>query len=457
MTVSTVLAGTAETIRAVLSGDVNWGGHVPQLVVMIGPGEAPLPVLAHAPAWDAIDFSAVQGPGVVLAASPPTVSATRAVLARAAEAGLRTMIVRDGGVHALTLNDLVGQPLRDVDWQRIRARIAGKRVLITGGGGSIGAELARRVATLGPSRLTLLDSSEYNLFKIGHELPEAVAILADVRDARSMRRWLERERPQIVFHAAALKQVPLVEMFPCEGVLTNICGTRHVVDAAHAVGADVIFVSTDKAVEPSGAMGASKRLGELFCHALDRQGKQRAVPVRLGNVLSSTGSVAPLFEAQFAAGGPLTVTDPNVTRFFLSIPQAADVLLQAAALGLAEDSVRGATLVVDMGEALPVVELARDVIRLGGQRPDIDMPVTFVGLRPGEKLHERLVGGDEACVESGAAGVVAAQSTARDLVDMHELFSRLEALAQEGEADAVRRELFAALGIEESQHRAVVA
>ncbi|MBL8531288.1 MAG: polysaccharide biosynthesis protein [Hyphomonadaceae bacterium] len=457
MTVSTVLAGTAETIRAVLSGDVNWGGHVPQSVVMIGPGEAPLPVLAHAPAWDAIDFSAVQGPGVVLAASPPTVSATRAVLARAAEAGLRTMIVRDGGVHALTLNDLVGQPLRDVDWQRIRARIAGKRVLITGGGGSIGAELARRVATLGPSRLTLLDSSEYNLFKIGHELPEAVAILADVRDARSMRRWLERERPQIVFHAAALKQVPLVELFPCEGVLTNICGTRHVVDAAHAVGADVIFVSTDKAVEPSGAMGASKRLGELFCHALDRQGKQRAVPVRLGNVLSSTGSVAPLFEAQFAAGGPLTVTDPNVTRFFLSIPQAADVLLQAAALGLAEDSVRGATLVVDMGEALPVVELARDVIRLGGQRPDIDMPVTFVGLRPGEKLHERLVGGDEACVESGAAGVVAAQSTARDLVDMHELFSRLEALAQEGEADAVRRELFAALGIEESQHRAVVA
>lgn len=448
MTISTVLAGTAETVRAVLSSDVDWGGHVPHSVVMIGPGEASLPIVARAPAWEAIDFSAVNGPAVVLASAPPTVSATRTVLARAAEARLRTFVVRDGDVRSLTLNDLVGQPLRDVDWQRIRGRIAGKRVMITGGGGSIGSELARRVASLEPSRLTLLDSSEYNLFKIGLELRQAVPVMADVRDARAMRRWFEREQPEIVFHAAALKQVPLVELFPCEGVLTNIAGTRNVVEAARAVGADMIFVSTDKAVEPSGAMGASKRIGELFCHALDRLGAERVVPVRLGNVLGSTGSVAPLFEQQFAAGGPLTVTDPNVTRFFLSIPQAADVLLQAAALGLAEGSARGATLVVDMGEALPVVELARDVIRLGGLRPDVDMPVTFVGMRPGEKLHEQLVGSDEACVESGAAGVVAARSAPRELADLYTLFEQLEALARDGEDDLVRRRMFDALAFE---------
>jgi FlaA1/EpsC-like NDP-sugar epimerase len=174
-------------------------------------------------------------------------------------------------------------------------------------------------------------------------------------------------------------------------------------------------------------------------------------------VLGSTGSVVPIFEAQFAAGGPLTVTDPSVTRFFLSIPQAADVLLQAAAIGLAEDSVRGATLVVDMGEALPVVELARDVIRLGGQRPDIDMPVTFVGLRPGEKLHERLIGDDETSVASGVSGVVAARSAERGLAELREIFTRLETLARQGADAAVTAELFAALELAEPSREAASA
>jgi O-antigen biosynthesis protein WbqV len=350
------------------------------------------------------------------------------------------------------LDDLIGHPLGDVDFARIREVIGSKRVLITGGGGSIGSELARRIATLEPARLTLLDSSEHNLYKIGLELPDAVTVLADIRDASAIRRWFAKERPEIVFHTAALKQVPLVEAFPCEGVLTNICGLQHVAEAARAVAADMIFVSTDKAVEPSGMMGASKRLGEIYCQALDREGPGRAVPVRLGNVLGSAGSVSPIFEAQLAEGGPLTVTDPQVTRFFLSIPQAADALLQAAAVGLAADP-RGSALVIEMGEALPVVELAREAIRLEGLRPDVDVPIVFKGLRPGEKMHELLVAADEWRETSPAPGVIAVASHARPLDDVLETIAKLAALAREGDNAKIAAALFAAIGAEESDAR----
>jgi O-antigen biosynthesis protein WbqV len=323
--------------------------------------------------------------------------------------------------------------------------IEGKRVLITGGGGSIGSELARRIAPFAPARLTLLDSSEYNLYRIGLDLPDGEIVLADIRNAASMRRWLKAERPDIVFHTAALKQVPLVEAFPCEGALTNVGGLRNVAEAAHANGADVIFVSTDKAVDPSGAMGATKRLGELYCQALDRRGPHRAIPVRLGNVLGSTGSVSPIFETQLASGGPLTVTDPEVTRYFLTIPQAADSLLQAAAVGLGGKQ-RGATFVIEMGEALPVVELAREVIRLSGRRPGEDVPIVFTGLRPGEKLHEALVGANEWREADPAPGVIAAASAPRGLADLHAIMERLALLARESADAALREELFAAVG-----------
>jgi O-antigen biosynthesis protein WbqV len=241
-----------------------------------------------------------------------------------------------------------------------------------------------------------------------------------------------------------LKQVPLVEAFPSEGVLTNVGGLRHVAEAARSVGADLIFVSTDKAVDPSGVMGASKRLGELYCQALDRREACRAIPVRLGNVLGSTGSVTPTFEAQLAAGGPLTVTDPEVTRFFLSIPQAADALLHAAAIGLSAPA-RGAALVIDMGEALPVVELAREVIRLEGLRPDIDVPIVFTGLRPGEKLHEQLIASDEWREADPAANVSAVVSPPRGLGELADDMERLCLLAREGADEAVAAALFAAV------------
>jgi O-antigen biosynthesis protein WbqV len=280
-----------------------------------------------------------------------------------------------------------------------------------------------------------------------------VPVLADIRDPKSIGRWFARERPEVVFHAAALKQVPIVEAFASEGILTNVLGLKNVAEAARNVGADLMFVSTDKAVDPSGLMGASKRLGEIYCQALDRAGAQRAIPVRLGNVLGSAGSVTPIFEGQLADGGPLTVTDPDVTRFFLTIPQAADALLQAAAVGLSTEP-RGNVLVIEMGEALPVVELAREVIRLEGLRPDIDVPIIFTGLRPGEKLHEALVARDEWREPDPATGVIAVASPAQSLADVCASMDALVALAGEGANDKIGAALFAAVGSGVDQGRA---
>jgi FlaA1/EpsC-like NDP-sugar epimerase len=424
--------------------------------VLIGPGEANAALITRSATWHSIDFTGCAGQALLLAEPPPNGAAARAVLERAAAVRMDIHLIERAGPRPLRLHDLLGAPLGDVDWARIRAMIHGKRVLITGGAGSIGGELARRVAGLSPQRLTLLDSSERNLYEIGLNLPDARQVLADIRDEAAMRRWFAREKPDIVFHAAALKQVPVVEAFPSEGVLTNICGLRNVAEAAHGVGADMIFVSTDKAVEPFGVMGASKRFGELYCQALDRRGAGRAIPVRLGNVLGSAGSVAPLFEAQLAAGGPLTVTHPEVTRFFLSIPQAADALLQAAAKGFAS-SRRGAVKVIEMGEALPVVELARSVIRLAGLCPDEDVPIVFTGLRPGEKLHERLVAQDERPEADAHAGVIAAMSSPRGLAELRQTIERLAMLAHSGADDAVRAELFDAIAVRDEAQELAAA
>jgi FlaA1/EpsC-like NDP-sugar epimerase len=451
MKLEAILAGPSHAVRDAFASLETWArpGLRVNGAVVVGGGETPVPVISRAPAWEALSFVGVNASAVILTETPPAAS-LRPLLARAADSHLKIFVIADRGLRPLRLSDVVGRPLRDVDWASIGAAIAGKRVFITGGGGSIGSELARRVAGLAPARLTLLDSSEFNLHRVNLELPKANIVLADIRDAASMRRWLARETPDIVFHAAALKQVPLVEAFVGEGILTNVCGLRNVTEAAHAVGADLIFVSTDKAVEPSGLMGASKRLGELYCQALDRRGGRRAIPVRLGNVLGSAGSVAPVFERQLAAGGPLTVTDAEVTRFFMSIPQAADALLQAGVAGLAAAKVRGAALTIDMGEALPIVELARDMIRLEGQRPEIDVPITFTGLRPGEKLHERLVASEEWRERDPIAGVIAAASTPRELAEIHAIMDRLASLAHEGADEAVARELFAALALVEA-------
>lgn len=436
-----ILAGGVDAVQSALAALDH--AYVVGAVV-VGPGDLGCRVLGRVGRLADADFSGVSADILLLADTPASGAEARKVLVSAADARLKVSVLENGAIRRMRLEDLIGNPLDHTSDVSIRGMVAGKRVLITGGGGSIGAELARRVTTFAPERLTLLDSSEFNLFSIMQELPRAVPVLADIRDAGAIRRWFERERPQIVFHAAALKQVPLVEAFPSEGVLTNIGGLRHVAEACAAVGADLVFVSTDKAVEPSGVMGATKKIGELYCQALDRRGPRRAIPVRLGNVLGSAGSVAPTFEAQLAAGGPLTITDPEVTRFFVTIPQAAESLLRAGAAGLSSTT-RGVSMVLDMGEALPVVELAREVIRLEGLRPGVDVPLVFTGLRPGEKLHELLIGSDERPELVQATGVTATTSTPRSLAEMHECMERLCLLAREGANQALREDLFAML------------
>jgi O-antigen biosynthesis protein WbqV len=320
-------------------------------------------------------------------------------------------------VEPIAIEDLLGRPQAVLDREAMARLIGGRRILVTGAGGTIGSELARQIAALGPGRLILVDNSEFLLYAINGDLsdryPELALrpILGDVRDRARIESIIIGEDPQIVFHAAGLKHVPMVEANPIEGVLTNVVGTRNVAEAgrAHGVGL-VVMISTDKAVNPASVMGATKRLAESFCQALDlaearrpvQAGGTRFVTVRFGNVLGSTGSVVPLFTRQLAAGGPLTVTHPDVTRFFMTVREAVELVLEAsAALSVPEEGAadaRGKIFVLDMGEPVKIVDLARQMIRLAGLRPDRDIEIRFIGLRPGEKLHEALFHAAEAPV-----------------------------------------------------------
>jgi O-antigen biosynthesis protein WbqV len=311
----------------------------------------------------------------------------------------------DQALEPIALEDLLGRPQAVLDRAGMARLVAGRRVLVTGAGGTIGAELARQIAALAPARLALLDNSEYALYTIDLELREAfplvplMPLLRDVRERTQIDAVLAEERPEIVCHAAALKHLPMVEANPVEGVLTNIAGSRNVAEAARAFGVrTVVMISTDKAVNPTSVMGATKRVAESFCQALDlyearrTPGGTRFVTVRFGNVLGSTGSVVPLFARQLASGGPLTVTHPEATRFFMTVREAVELVLQAAALPRASDNAedRGKICVLDMGEPVRIVDLARQMIRLAGLRPDRDIALDYIGLRLGEKLHEEL-------------------------------------------------------------------
>jgi FlaA1/EpsC-like NDP-sugar epimerase len=338
---------------------------------------------------------------------------------------------RAHAVEPIALEDLLGRPQAILDRDRMAGLVRGRRVLVTGAGGTIGAELARQIAALAPSRLALVDNGELALYTIDMELrergpgPVPLPFLRDVRDRRQIDEIIAAQQPEIVFHAAALKHLPMVEANPIEGALTNVVGSRNVAEAARAHGvALVVMISTDKAVNPTSVMGATKRLAESFCQALDlyearRQGPAgqgpRFVTVRFGNVLGSTGSVVPLFARQLAAGGPLTVTDPEVSRFFMTVREAVELVLQAAALSPAEDASggRGKIYVLDMGEPIKIVDLAQQMIRLAGLRLDRDIKLEFVGLRPGEKLCEELFHAAERVMPTGNPAIrLAAPRTA---------------------------------------------
>jgi FlaA1/EpsC-like NDP-sugar epimerase len=264
-------------------------------------------------------------------------------------------------------------------------------VLVTGAGGSIGSELARQIARFRPRRLVLLEQSEFALYQLRQEFEarfgelELAWVIGDVKDGPLLERLLTQHRPAAVFHAAAYKHVPLMEENPLEALRTNVLGTWSVGRAAVAAGVEkFVLVSTDKAVEPTSVMGASKRLAELVVQSLERPGGTRFIAVRFGNVLGSSGSVVPHFRAQIEAGGPITVTDPAVIRYFMSIPEAAQLVLQAGLMGTG-----GELFLLDMGEPVKIVDLARLMLRLAG-RTEAEIPIVFTGLRPGEKLFEDL-------------------------------------------------------------------
>ena len=329
----------------------------------------------------------------------------------------------------VAIEDLLNRPQWKLDRDGMARLVAGKRVLVTGAGGTIGAELVRQVAALGPSKLVLLDNGEYALWQIEQELGqsggfERQIIIADIRDAARIQAVMEAHKPELVFHAAALKHVPMVERNPTEGLLTNAFGTRNVADAARAVGAQAtVLISTDKAVNPTSVMGAAKRLAEMYCQALDIEARKqvakgssgmRCITVRFGNVLGSTGSVVPLFQRQLAQGGPLTVTHPEMERYFMTVREAVGLVLQASVVGSDRHIDDGGIFVLDMGEPVKIVELARQMIRLAGLRPDVDVPIVFTGLRPGEKLFEEMFHGREPPLPTDFPGLLMATPRTAD-------------------------------------------
>ncbi len=337
----------------------------------------------------------------------------------------------------IAVEDLLGRPRQVLDAAPMGELIAGKRILVTGAGGSIGSELARQIAGFNPSHLTLFDHSEFLLYQIDREIAEARpalsrrAILGDIRNLARLDSVFAEERPELVFHAAALKHVPLAEANAPEAVATNVLGTRCVAQACLAAGvAQMLLISTDKAVAPLSIMGAGKRAAEIICQALDRRsaaaGKGcRFVAVRFGNVLGSAGSVVPLFQEQLGRGGPLTITDPNMTRYFMTTREAVELVLQAAALARRQPQ-PGAVFMLDMGEPVRIVDLARQMIRLAGKRPDVDVKIVFTGRRPGEKLHERLHGEAEVPTPAGVPGLLRIDPAAADWAEIETALRALE-------------------------------
>ncbi len=355
-------------------------------------------------------------------------------------------------IRPIAIEDLLGRPQRVLDREAMARLIRGRRVLVTGAGGTIGSELVRQIAALDPAHLTLVDSAEYQLYLIDLDLAEhfaalpRTASLGDVRDRRRLDEIMAEARPELVFHAAAYKHVPMVEANPTEGVLTNVIGTRNLAEACRAAGvAAMVMISTDKAVHPTNVMGATKRLAECICQGLDlagRAGSQkpatkpatRFVTVRFGNVLGSTGSVVPLFRRQLQAGGPLTVTHPDVTRFFMTVREAVELVLQASAVAMSdhppEGLERGGIFVLEMGESVKIADLARQMIRLAGLVPDKDIAIEYVGLRPGEKLYEELFHEAEPPVRTGADGILLAAPRTADYAVLSRAIDEMEDAAR---------------------------
>lgn len=341
----------------------------------------------------------------------------------------------------VAVEDLLLRPSVKIDYQRLESFVRGKSVVVTGGGGSIGSEICDRVVTFGASRLLIVENAEPALHAVMEGLiakfPTAVieGRIADIRDRGRIVHLMTEFKPDIVFHAAALKHVPILERDWGEGVKTNIFGTVNVADAAVSAGAEaMVMISTDKAIEPVSMLGLTKRFAEMYCQALDRDlmhkanGKapMRLISVRFGNVLASNGSVVPKFKAQIEAGGPVTVTHPDMVRYFMTIREACDLVVTAATHAL--DPVRPdvSVYVLNMGQPVKIVDLAERIIRLSGLQPGYDIEIVFTGVRPGERLNEILFAHEEPTAEIGIAGIVAARPNEPPLDTLQRWLSTLE-------------------------------
>ncbi len=360
--------------------------------------------------------------------------------------GMDEIINGKVGIKALrdvSYQDLLGRSPVQLDTTRINQYISGKTVLVTGCGGSIGSELVRQVVRFEPARLILVDASEANLYSIQMELHhemkfhEYVTVLGSVQNSKLLDRTFEEHKPQTVFHAAAYKHVPMVERNPWQAVNNNILGTKKVMTAADKHGVDrFVIVSTDKAVRPTNIMGASKRVTELLMR-LFHNSKTTFMAVRFGNVVGSSGSVVPLFRRQIEKGGPITVTHPNVTRYFMSISEAAQLILQAGVMAKG-----GEIFILEMGMPVKIADMARDLIKLSGKEPDKDIEIVFTGLREGEKLYEELITEGEDIVRTEHEKIMVLKADEKDVVayatELRSLLQNMGEAANNFDGDQVR-------------------
>jgi FlaA1/EpsC-like NDP-sugar epimerase len=380
----------------------------------------------------------------------------RALLALCEESGLPSKTVPGMGelidgkvsikaIRDVDYRDLLGREVIRLDEDRISKYLEKASVLVTGAGGSIGSELCRQICRFDPSCLILYDRAESALYEIDLELRtdypevEVVTILGDIRDRRQLSIALSSYQPQVVFHAAAYKHVPMMELHPWKAVRNNILGTRHVMEISKEHGVErFVLVSTDKAVRPANVMGASKRVAELLVQNQNGCGsdKTKFITVRFGNVVGSAGSVVPLFKKQIERGGPVTVTHPEVARYFMTIPEACQLILQAGAMGEG-----GEIFLLDMGTPVKIVDMARDLIRLSGFEPEEDIKIKFVGLRPGEKLFEELITSGEGIVPTSHEKIMVLRGETCDQDRLNAVIEELISLAQEQDSEGIRAKL----------------
>lgn len=344
---------------------------------------------------------------------------------------LTTSRVTVNMIREVSVEDLLGRDPVELDLAGIANYITDKVVLVTGAGGSIGSELCRQVVPFHPAKLMLLGRGENSIYEIEMELRKKFpglsleTIIADIKDASRLREIFKKYRPALVFHAAAHKHVPLMERNPCEAVKNNIMGTKNVADCAHEFGAThFVMISTDKAVNPTSIMGASKRVAEMYIQLIGKTGGTKFVAVRFGNVLGSRGSVIPLFKRQIRDGGPVTVTHPDMVRYFMTIPEAVQLVIQAGAFASG-----GEIFILDMGQPVKIVDLACDLIRLSGLEPDHDIKIAFTGIRPGEKLYEEMLTNEEGITATKHNRIFVGKPTAYPAEQLHLMLEQLATVA----------------------------